>query len=201
MQSRIQLKRPMVVVNILLIACFFVGILFFYRIQPALEDGGLLKPQATSTQSVVSLGIPIRLKISRINIDAPIQSVGQTDSGVMGVPKGPSAVGWFESGPRPGEMGTAVLDGHSGWKDGVSAVFDNLHMVHAGDIISIEDEYGTRINFVVRLVQKYDADADASEIFVSADDISHLNLITCVGVWDKTEQDYSERLVVFADRE
>jgi len=64
--------------------------------------------------------------IPSINIDAAIEYVGLTSNGAMAVPKGPNDVGWFELGPRPGDIGSAVIAGHDGWKDGIPAVFDNL---------------------------------------------------------------------------
>lgn len=39
----------------------------------------------------------------------------------------------------------------------------------------------------------------ADEVFHQGDDGSHLNLITCDGVWDGVEKSYSKRLVIFAD--
>jgi len=33
------------------------------------------------------------------------------------------------------------------------------------------------------------------------DGLAHLNLITCIGVWEQITQGYSQRLVVFTDRE
>jgi len=46
----------------------------------------------------------------------------------MDVPKGLNNIGWFNLGPRPGENGNAVIDGHYGvWKNGKGAVFNNLH--------------------------------------------------------------------------
>jgi len=53
---------------------------------------------------------------------------------------------------------------------------------------------------VVRESQKYQPKADASNIFGSNDDKSHLNLITCTGFWNRILKSRSERLVVFADK-
>jgi hypothetical protein len=47
---------------------------------------------------------------------------------------------------------------------------------------------------------RFDPSADATAVFISNDGSSHLNLITCDGVWDKQAKQYSKRLVVFADR-
>ena len=57
----------------------------------------------------------------------------------MDVPKQPDDVAWFDLGFRPGQKGSAVIDGHSGWKDNRPAVFDNLSKLKNGDKIYVED--------------------------------------------------------------
>ena len=119
----------------------------------------------------------------------------------MGAPVGPNETGWFKLGPRPGEVGSAVIDGHSGWKNDIPAVFDNLSQLHKGDKIYVEDEKGILTTFVVREIRIYDPKADATEVFSSHDGKAYLNLITCAGTWDNVKKSSSERLVVFADKE
>lgn len=146
-------------------------------------------------------GLPIRLKIPTIRVDAAIDSLGLTPEGLMDVPKGPGTTGWYELGPRPGEAGSAVIDGHFSWKNNLPAVFDNLSELQKGNKIFVEDDTGASIVFVVRDIQRYDPEADASEVFFSTDGKSHLNLITCGGTWNKKSKSFSQRLVVFADKE
>lgn len=152
-------------------------------------------------QTNENVGLPLRLVIPKIGIDAAIEYVGLTRSGAMGIPKKLDNVAWFELGVRPGEIGTAVIDGHYGWKSGKSAVFDDLYTIQKGDIIYVKNDKGEDISFVVHKVQRYDPQANTGEIFTSSDGKSHLNLITCGGVWDKTIKGYSSRLVVFSDKE
>ncbi len=142
---------------------------------------------------------PVRLIIPRIGVDSTVESVGFTTDGSMEAPKGPTTTAWFNRGPIPGEVGSAVIDGHFGWKDGVSAVFDKLSELKSGDKVYVEDASGTRTTFVVRIVRVYEENADASKVFISNDGHAHLNLITCGGVWDKGSKDYSTRTVVFTD--
>ena len=148
-----------------------------------------------------TLGSPARLKIPSINVDAHIEYVGLTPDGAMDVPKDPDNVAWFDLGPHPGENGSAVMAGHYGWKNNIPAVFDNLHKLRKGDKLYIEDDKGVIITFVVRESRRYNPNDDASDVFGSTDGKSHLNLITCEGVWDKISKTYSKRLVVFTDKE
>lgn len=165
--------------------------------------------EASITENTVALqiqeesivGLPVRLRIPSINVDAPFEYVGLTADKAMDVPRERSNVAWFKLGQRPGENGTAVIAGHYGRQDTKGSVFDNLHKLRKGDKIYIEDDRGDIISFVVRESRRYDPQADASAVFGSDDGKSHLNLITCEGIWDEASDAYSRRLVVFTDRE
>ena len=145
----------------------------------------------------VSLGLPVRLKISAINVDADIQYVGTTPKGAMEVPNNAVDVGWFGLGVRPGEKGNAVIAGHFNGRDSEAGVFFNLYKLKKGDKIYVEDNRGASIAFLVRESRIFDP-GYVGEIFSSSDS-AHLNLITCDGVWDGAKKSYSKRLVVFAD--
>ena len=146
-------------------------------------------------------GLPMRLKIPKIAVDSSFEYVGLTSLGAMDVPKNPNNVAWFSLGSRPGEVGSAVVAGHSGWKDGESVVFDDLYKLDIGDKLYVENERGMIITFVVRRIRTYDPLTDSSSVFSSGDGKTHLNLITCVGTWDKISRTSSSRLVVFTDKE
>jgi len=145
--------------------------------------------------------LPVRLKIPKINVDASVEYVGLTSDGAMDVPKSPSNVAWYELGPRPGEVGSAVIAGHVGWKDNVQATFDDLPDLRKGDVIYVEDASGGTATFVVREQRMFDLNQNASYIFDARDGKAHLNLIACTGVWDEATKTYSKRLVIFADTE
>ncbi|MFZ3054708.1 MAG: class F sortase [Minisyncoccales bacterium] len=146
-------------------------------------------------------GIPVHLKIPDINVDADIESVGLTTKGAVDTPKSFTNVAWFNLGPRPGEEGSSVIDGHSGWKKGIQSVFDNLYKIKRGDKIFITDERGEIITFIVTDFRTYSLSDDATNIFTSNDGKAHLNLITCVGNWNVGQKSPNDRFVVFADKE
>ena len=147
-------------------------------------------------------GLPVRLIIPAINVDAEIDSVGLTPGGAIGAPAGPFTTGWFEFGTRPGDLGSAVIDGHFGfWKIGVGSVFDSLNKLADGDRIYVEDDSGITFSFVVRQSKILDPAADAFDVLHSDDGKSHLNLITCEGTWLPAQKTFTNRLVIFADKE
>lgn len=154
----------------------------------------------TEEDFVTKIILPIRLKIPSIGVDASFENVGLTPEGAMDVPKGPANVAWFDLGTSPGAEGSAVVAGHSGFKDNKAAVFDDLYKLKNGDQLYVEDENGITTTFQVRKIEKYNPEAEAGEVFVSNDGKSHMNLITCVGSWNEAARTHSERLVVFTDK-
>jgi sortase A len=141
------------------------------------------------------------LKIPKIKIDSNIVDVGLASDGTMEMTKSLGDVGWYRLGQHPGEVGSAVIAGHYGWDNGVAAVFNDLSKLRAGDTLSVEDAKGVTTTFIVRESKSYDPKSDASRVFSSNDGKSHLNLVTCDGVWNEASASYSKRLVVFADKQ
>lgn len=142
-------------------------------------------------------GLPVRLTIPRLGVDAAVEKVGLTPDGAMGVPSSPDTVAWFKLGPRPGDKGSAVIDGHSGYAS-VAAVFDDLPSLRKGDLLFVEDAKGVLVRFVVRKSRMFDRDANPSDVFGRKDG-RHLNLVTCTGAWDAAAGTHAQRLVVFTD--
>lgn len=203
MQSKILSRRTLLIVAFSGFVFFAVLLLNFIPKNSTQGSSVSLieNVAAFSEQEQARSGLPLRLKIPSIKVDAPFEYVGLDSDGVMDVPKDPAEVGWFNLGPRPGENGSAVIAGHYGWKNNIPAVFDNLHKLRVGDKIIVEDEKGVTTTFVVREMRTYGKDEIVPNVFNSSDGKAHLNLITCTGTWNKAEKTYSERLVVFTDKE
>ncbi len=154
----------------------------------------------TSLASQASSSLPVHLNIPIIGVDATIEYVGLSPDGSVGVPKGPENAAWFNQGPLPGGIGSAVIVGHFGWKNDIPAVFDNLNKLRPGDKFQVQDEKGATTTFIVRKLQTYGEHADAASVFSSDDGKAHLNLITCEGAWNEHNKSYANRLVVFTDK-
>lgn len=208
MQSRISLNWPLFIGSILGIAGFSIIIFFLglpgqgSRAQQDLVASASVESTQSSISQPVSARLPIRLKIPSIYVSAAIEQVGLTLDGAMDVPKGVDNVGWYNQGPRPGETGSAVIDGHYGWwKNNTSTIFNNLSKLHQGDKVYVEDDTGIITTFVVVGSRSYDPTADASDVFSSNDGNAHLNLITCEGIWNSSQKSYANRLIIFTDKE
>ncbi len=184
-----------------------IGIIFLSPVTLFINDGKTFYVPVTSqpAESIqererTRAGLPIDLKIPAIGVDTSLVYVGLTPQGAVGVPEGPSNAAWLDLSSRPGEKGTAVIDGHYGWKDNIPAVFNNLSELRIGDKLYVKDENGTTTRFVVRDIETYGENQNPSKVFNSNDGKVHLNLITCEGIWNAVQKSYSDRLVVFADK-
>lgn len=194
--------------NMLFVAflALFIGVVF-YIYRSSLND---LKGSSSSLALSIfekalaeepQMGRPIRVSIPKIKIDAPIEQVAlKGDS--LDAPKDLLNVGWYNNGTMPGEDGTVTMNGH--FEPTTSkkvAAFDKLYTLHKGDVIYVTDENGNNITFTVRETRKYNPETDDKALYDGIDKKSHLNLITSEGTWNQMTQSYSNRIVVFADKQ
>ncbi len=151
-----------------------------------------------SADKAIQYGTPKRLLINSINVDASVESVALTAEGAMDVPVNADNVAWYNLGPKPGEKGSAVIDGHLDKEDQSPAVFANLEKIEIGNTVSIIDDQGQTLTFKVIGVKVFNADDNTDEVF-NNNNGSFLNLITCTGSWDAGKLDYDERRVIFTE--
>ncbi|MDP2630144.1 MAG: class F sortase [Candidatus Uhrbacteria bacterium] len=186
------------IVEIILLPSFFY-ILPINSIQngssPFIRNVFALQKEQTNPE------VPVRIKIQKIKVDAPIDSVGLTSNGAVGVPKNPTHAAWFNKSPSPGNVGSAVITGHIGpWGGGLKPAFDNLKKLKKGDAILVKNKKGVMTTFIVNKIKVYNENDDVPEAFFSSDGKAHLNLITCAGTWNRISKSYSKRLIVFTDK-
>lgn len=195
-----KLKRRLDAGKILLIALAVVAIgVAWYKFKPTPNP----KPIANSTKHTkpplkpIEFGAPISIEIPSISVNTKIEAVGLTAQNNVDVPSSIINVGWYKFGATPGNTGTAVIDGHLDGSRGQPAVFFNLKKLVKGDQINISDGKHTA-TYVVDHTQAFSQLAHPEEVFDSGAG-SHLNLITCMGTWDKAISRYNQRLVVFTN--
>ena len=143
--------------------------------------------------------LPKLLEIPKLGVSAKVQYVGLNSNDEMDVPSNNNDVAWFSLGVLPGKKGSAVIAGHLDGMSGKSAVFWDLHKLKIGNDIYVIDNGGDKKHFQVISVEKYETGFAPMEKIFGLNDGTYLNLITCGGRWDKTKNNYSERLVVFAE--
>jgi sortase (surface protein transpeptidase) len=162
---------------------------------PAASGASSDEPQPVA----LALGaLPTRLRIPAIEIDAAVEPIGLTADHEMDVPAGWESVGWYQYGPRPGQIGNAVLAGHLDTNTGAPGIFWRLDELQPGDTILIDGEDGESLIFQILSLARYPyAEAPREEIFGPAQ-TARLNLITCSGAWNPQDRVYDHRLVVYA---
>lgn len=185
----------MVVVTLIAAAVFSVTLIHALWYAPQEEAAAPLQQLLTANQEGSP---PMRLSIPTLTIDANVQKVGVTKAGAMGVPNNFTDVAWYKYGTVPGQVGSAVIDGHVDNGLSLAGVFKHLSDIKVGDVIYIETASSTNLTFVVTDVELYPYKEVPLEKLFNQNDAAHLNLITCDGAWIAGEKTYDHRFVVYA---
>ena len=154
-----------------------------------------------ATPSILDVGVPTRLKIPAIGVDAAVEEVGVDQENAMDVPKEPRNVAWYRYGPRPGQPGSAVLAGHVDYRDIGPVVFWRLTELKQGDEVIVVDDKGVERRFVVTGTETFPrAEAPIEKIFGAASG-PRLNLVTCdrESTFNRDRREYQNNIVVFTE--
>ncbi len=144
---------------------------------------------------------PVRLEIPAIDVETDLLSLGVDANNEVAVPPMDRAelASWYNLGPSPGELGSAVIVGHVDSEQTGPAVFFHLGRLQPGDDIRVHRKDGTTVLFTVDDVRSFPkADFPAELVFGGADR-AMLRLVTCGGEFDKRQKNYLSNIVVFAN--
>jgi sortase (surface protein transpeptidase) len=169
------------------------------------ESAPVILDEPTSTVpppqiAPIAPSIPKRLIIPTAKVNARVVGVTVTDEGNLDVPPNLVEVGWYSPGTIPGDVGSAVLDGHVDNGAFTDGVFKHLRDVKLGDEISVVGENGQTIKFVVTESNVYQTDSFPAESVFHKYDGATIKIITCHGKWMPARKTYDQRLVVTATR-
>jgi sortase (surface protein transpeptidase) len=190
----------MILSSLLLLGLLASHVLGNFEVQPAAPPAAHVLNGGVTSTGVRILPLPIRLLIPAIGVNAPVEALGTLPNGDLQVPiQHPwEDVGWYQDGPVPGQVGSAVIDGHMDRPGELPAVFWNLHRLHMRDWIQIVLADGSSVSFRVTQVSTYPPTTmPLSRIFEDTSG-TYLNLITCAGIWIPSQQQTSLRLVVYS---
>ncbi len=151
-------------------------------------------PYPTSTSTPVA--DPIRIEIPSIEVDATVVAVGLKADGALDVPDFGLA-GWYEPGPRPGEVGPAVIVAHVDTRSGPD-VFARLAELQAGDSIVVHAGDGTARTFAAEQSEQTPKDELPADRIWGDTDRPVLRLITCGGSFDSSTGHYRDNVIVYA---
>lgn len=159
------------------------------------------KPTEAAVRNyAVAPDLPKYVQIDEISVFSRVLRVGvNAKNGEIGVPGNIFDTAWYDGSAKPGEAGAVFIDGHvSGpTQDGV---FKRLDRVKQGTKIAVTTGNNVRYTYTVAAVEQYDAHAiDMNRILGAYTAQKHgLVLMTCNGPFDKANQTFTKRLVVFA---
>ncbi|WP_144520062.1 class F sortase [Bacillus pumilus] len=139
--------------------------------------------------------VPAEIAIPAIGVKAKVEKTTLSKDGSMGVPKKTDNTAWFKDGPKPGDKGNAVMNGHVDNKWGPS-VFYRLKELKKGNKVIVTSSSGKKRTFEVIKVQSYPREEKPNAFFGYAF-TRNLNLITCTGTFDHAAGTHEKRLVVF----
>ncbi|WP_283138730.1 class F sortase [Rhizohabitans arisaemae] len=142
---------------------------------------------------------PARLVISKIGVNAPIDTMGLTARGEIQTPSlnRPNLVGWYKYGPQPGERGPSVVLGHKDTRT-KSAVFSKLGLIRRGDTIKVIRADGVTATFTVDGVEQASKRIFPTSRVYSNRKNAELRLITCGGVYNPRTHSYTDNIIVYA---
>jgi sortase (surface protein transpeptidase) len=147
-----------------------------------------------STRTHSETALPVRLRIPAIEVDTGLMQLGLERNKSIEVPDDLSVAGWWEGGPRPGQVGPAVILGHV--SRSAPAVFSRLRTLQQGDEILVDRADGTMARFVVTGQGNYRKTAFPSDLVYYPTFEPELRLVTCGGL--DGAGNYTENVVVFA---
>ncbi len=166
----------------------------------ALNDPAVLAALGSTPTSPAAPLVPTRLKVPSLNIDAPVESVGQKADGTMGTPSTFTSVAWYAQGAKPGGPGNAVFAGHVNNALTASGVFSHLSQIKLGAAVQVAGKDGRTLNYMVSSIEEYAVATAPAEAIFATEGPSQIILVTCEGAWDEATHSFTKRLVVVAKR-
>jgi hypothetical protein len=160
------------------------------RVASALRDYAPDDAQPTQTA-------PVRVRLPRLGIASHLERLGIDDDGAIQTPQDWQQAGWYRGGPRPGELGAAVILGHVDSQTG-PAVFYRLRELRPGDEILVTRVDGSVAVFTVDRLEQHRKTRFPTDDVYFPTPTPTLRLVTCGGAFDRQAGSYTDNLVVFA---
>lgn len=150
-----------------------------------------------SPRNYQPVAAPVRIIVPRIGVDSALQRLGKDPAGMVQVPTRYGVAGWYAQGPRPGQLGAAVILGHVDSKSG-PAIFYRLRDLRHGDQVLVRRGDGSTARFRIDRVSQYPKN------HFPTDDVYYptlqpvLRLVTCGGIFDRRAGHYRSNLIAYA---
>ena len=153
-------------------------------------------PTPPAGMSPVDRSTPVALRIPAINLAVSLSTLGLNPDRTVQVPTDFQEPGWFDLGPSPGQVGSAVILGHVDSYQG-PAVFFRLRALHPGDQVEVSLADGMIAHFMVTTVVMYPKDQFPADQVYASHGGSALQLVTCGGAFDTHTRSYLSNVVAY----
>jgi Sortase domain len=166
---------------------------------PTAAAAGDIGP-ASVTGPALRQSAPVSVSIPEIGIQSKLLHLGRNADGTMQVPDlntQASEAAWYKYSVTPGQIGTAVIEGHVDSYQG-PAIFFRLGALKPGNHIDVTLADGITAVFRVTGVREYAKDKYPADIIYGPADYAALRVITCGGDFDTATGHYLSSVVVFA---
>jgi sortase family protein len=140
---------------------------------------------------------PVSLSIPVIGVHTRLIRLGLTAQGTLQVPASTAVAGWYTGGPRPGQVGSAVIAGHIDSYLG-PGVFFRLRLLRPGDRVYVRQAGGRLAVFRVYAEHSYPKDHFPTQRVYGPAPDPELRLITCGGTFNPATGSYLNNVVVYA---
>ena len=140
---------------------------------------------------------PTWLSIPSLAIRTRLIHLGVNRNGTLQVPSSTTVAGWYTKSPRPGTIGSAIIAGHVDSRTG-PGIFFWLRTLHPGDRAYVGRADGTMAVFTVTRIKKFAKDRFPTAAVYGPVPDAELRLITCGGIFDRSQGRYLSNVVVFA---
>lgn len=163
---------------------------------PRREAAPVVRVSAAGAAAPRRINAPGWVRIPAIGVDAPLIPLGLNRDNTLAVPNKAEVSGWYAGGPRPGEVGPAVVVGHVDLH-GKAGVFQRLSELRAGDKVEFGFKDGAGAVFVVTRSERVSKDAFPTMRVYGNTPGPELRLITCGGVFDRGSGHYRDNVIVY----
>jgi Sortase domain len=166
---------------------------------PAASAAGDIGPAAAKGPAL-HRSLPVSVSIPAIGVQSKLLRLGLDKDGTIQVPDlftSANEAAWYKYSVTPGQIGTAVIEGHVDSYQG-PAVFFRLGALRPGSHINVRLADGVTAVFRVTGVREYSKEKYPANIVYAPADYAALRLITCGGDFDPATGHYLSSVVVFA---
>jgi sortase (surface protein transpeptidase) len=140
--------------------------------------------------------VPVAVEIPAISVVSDLEELHRNADGTIQVPAWHRA-GWWADGPKPGQLGPAVILGHVDNQDGAD-VFYRLNELRAGDAVVVTRADGSTVRFGVERVERHPKHAFPTDDVYAPSLEPGLRLVTCGGEFDRASGHYRDNIIAFA---